>query len=113
MKLPGFVELHDRADRREVPVAIAVAGGDDPTVIEALDIAVRRGWVRPVVVGPEAEIRARARSLDVGLGGIQFRNAKGDEVARAAVAVVRHGQARAVMKGQIATPGLMKAVLDP
>jgi phosphotransacetylase len=112
MKLPGFAELHERADRRDDPAAIAVAGGGDPTVIESLDIAVRRRWVRPFIVGPEAEIRAKARSLNVGLDGIELLDAEGDEVSRVAVALVRDGRARALMKGQIATPGLMRAVLD-
>ena len=80
--------------------------------IEALGIALERGWVRPILVGPEAGIRAAARALSVELDGMRILHAEADEVAPAAVAEVRAGRARALMKGQIATPSLMKAVLD-
>ena len=65
--LPTFAELYQRADARREPVNIAVAGGDDPTVIEALGLAVQRGWVRPVLVGPESRIREIAATLNVTL----------------------------------------------
>jgi phosphotransacetylase len=112
MPLPGFDELHERADRRREPVGVAVAGGDDPTVLESLHIAMRRGWVRPIVLGPEDAIRARAGSLGLAIDGMEIVDADVDHIAPAAVAVVRAGRARALMKGQIATPALMRAVLD-
>src|SRR5271165_6965793 len=112
LPLPGFDELHQRADARSEPASIAVAGADDPTVIEALGIALERGWVRPLLVGPEAGIRAAARSLSLELDGMRILHAEADAVAPATVAEVRAGRAQAIMKGQIATPSLMKAVLD-
>jgi phosphotransacetylase len=110
--LPDFIELHERADARTVPTTIAVAGADDPTVILALDAAVRRGWVRPIMVGPAERILTTARSLDLRLDGMRIIDVGGDEIASVAVAEVRAGHARALMKGQIATPALMKAVLN-
>ena len=110
--LPGFAELHERADARRKPAAIAVAGGDDPTVILALEAAVRRGWVRPIVVGPAARIETTAELLNVRLDGMRILDARDDEIALVAVAEIRAGRARALMKGQIATPALMTAVLD-
>ena len=95
LPLLGFDELHQRADARSEPASIAVAGADDPTVIEALGIALERGWVRPLLVGPEAGIRAAARSLSVELDGMRILHAEADEVAPAAVAEVRAGRARA------------------
>jgi len=110
--LPSFDDLHQRADARSEPASIAVAGAADPTVIEALAVALKRGWVQPLLVGPEAAIRATARSLNVDLDGMRILHAEADEAAQAAVAEVRAGRAAALMKGQIATPSLMKAVLD-
>ncbi len=110
--LPSFVDLHQRADARSEPASIAVAGAADPTVIEALAVALKRGWVQPLLVGPEAAIRATARSLNVELDGMRVLHAEADQAAQAAVAEVRAGRAAALMKGQIATPSLMKAVLD-
>jgi phosphate butyryltransferase len=113
MPLDGFDRLYQDADARTEPVSVAAAGGDDPTVLEALRIASDRGWVRPIVVGPEARIRAVAASNGISLEGFAVRHAEGNAIAAAAVGEVRAGNARALMKGQIATPALMEAVLDP
>ncbi|MGP0069821.1 MAG: phosphate acyltransferase [Isosphaeraceae bacterium] len=113
MPLDGFDSLYRDADARTEPVPVAAAGGDDPTVLEALRVAADRGWVEPILVGPEPSIRAIADSLRMSLGGFTIRHAEGQELAAAAVAEVRSGNARALMKGQIATPALMDAVLDP
>jgi phosphate butyryltransferase len=111
MAIDGFKRLYHDADRRTVPASIAVAGGDDPTVLEAVRIASDSGWVHPILVGPEPRIRALAEASDIDLDGITIRHAEGDAIAAAAVDLVRAGEARALMKGQIATPALMKAVL--
>jgi phosphate butyryltransferase len=108
----GFDRLYDRAARWSEPARIAVAGGDDPTVLQALEIAAARGWVCPIVVGPEPRIRQVAESSGVDLGGFVIQHAEKEQVATAAVAIVRSGEAQALMKGQIATPELMHAVLE-
>jgi phosphotransacetylase len=113
MPLDGFDRLYRSADARPEPLTVAAAGGDDPTVLEALRIAADRGWVRPILVGPEPRIGSLARSQGISLEGFAIRHAEGDAVASAAVAQVRSGHARTLMKGQIATPALMAAVLDP
>jgi phosphotransacetylase len=113
MPLDGFDRLFHDADARAEPVAIAAAGGDDPTVIEALRIAADRGWARPILVGPEERTRTIAGSQGIALDGFIIADAEGDAIARTAVELVHSGQARALLKGQIATPALMSAVLDP
>jgi len=109
--LIGFDELFRSADAGPSPVPVAAAGGDDRTVIEALGTACRRGWVRPVVAGDERAIRERARTCEVDVSSWSIIDAQ--QPAVAAVAEVRAGRARMLMKGQIATPDLMRAVLDP
>ena len=113
MPLDGFDSLYRDANARTGPVRVAAAGGDDPTVLEALRIAADRGWVEPILVGPEPRIRAIADSRGISLDGFAIRHAEGTAIAAAAVAEVKSGNARALMKGQIATPALMEAVLDP
>lgn len=113
MPIDGFDRLFRDADARTEPVRVAAAGGDDPTVIEALRIAVDRGWVRPILVGPEERIRELAGSKGIALDGFRIAHAEGDAIAGSAVELVRSGEARALMKGRIATPALMTAVLDP
>jgi phosphotransacetylase len=109
--LPGFDELYRAADARRAPVSVAVAGGAEPTVLEALRHAHDRGWVVPTLAGREVEMRQAAESCGVSLDGFQLIDA--EESAAAAVAEVKSGRARLLMKGQIATPALMRAALDP
>lgn len=111
MPLPTFDDLYQRADAQASRQSIAVAGGADATVLEALKLAYDRGWVTPLVLGHEADIRVKASECNIDLSGFTIIDAA--EAAAAAVALVRGKQARLLMKGQIATPALMKAMLDP
>jgi phosphotransacetylase len=111
MPLASFEAMFQAADSRRPMTPVAAAGAADATVLQALRIACDRGWVAPQVVGVEAEIRRVARDCGVPLGGFTLVDAA--EAAGAAVALVRRGQARLLMKGQISTPALLKAMLDP
>jgi phosphate butyryltransferase len=111
MPLMSFDQLYERADALHRPVPIAVAGAADSTVLEAVRSARERGWVTPLLVGSEADIRETAGASGIALDGFTVVDAA--EPAAAAVALVRGGQARLLMKGRIATPSLMKAILDP
>ena len=111
MPLPDFDTLRRAADARKRPVGLAVAGGADRTVLEALRAAADRGWVMPIVAGREAAVREVAAACGVDLTGFELRDT--DAPAPAAVAAVRDGRARLLMKGQISTPELLRAVLDP
>jgi len=113
MPLAGFDQLYRDADARPNPVPVAAAGGADCTVLEALGAARDRGWVAPIVAGPAAAIRAAAGACGVDLAGFRVIDAEGEDAARAAVAEVRAGRAAMLMKGKVATPDLMRAVLDP
>jgi len=111
MALPSFDELYLDADRNAKQFPVAVAGAADATVLEAIQIAHDRGWIRPRLVGSEAEIRRTAEEANISLTGFTVVDAA--DVAGAAVSLIRSQQAGLLMKGQIATPALMNAVLDP
>ncbi len=110
MPIASFDQLYQAADAMPESVGVAVAGGADPTVLEALRSACDRGWVTPHVVGTAAEVCKTAEAIGVDLHGFNLIDAV--TPGPAAVALVRSGQADLLMKGQIATPTLMKAVLD-
>jgi phosphate butyryltransferase len=111
MPLAGFEQLHREADTHRSPVTVAVAGGADRTVIEAMRAACDHAWVKPILVGREADIRQSAESCRVELHG--FSIVDSEDAADAAVALVRRGGAQLLMKGQIGTAAFMRAVLDP
>src|SRR5262245_8713005 len=113
MGLDGFESLFAGADARVERATVAVAGDDDRTVLAALRVAAGRGWVQPIIVGPESRINAIAKSDEIDLAGLEIHDVQGPEIASTAVNLVRSGRARALMKGQIPTPELMRAILDP
>jgi phosphate butyryltransferase len=109
MPLPSFAELFAGADAQRPGVSVVAAGGADPTVLQALRAACDRGWVRPQLTGARADIERVASEQGIGLDGFEVIDS--DDAAGAAVARVRQGAANLLMKGQIATPTLMQAVL--
>jgi phosphotransacetylase len=110
MPLVGFDDLYRFADNLPSAVSVVAAGGADPTVLQALSLAQRRGWVEPVLTGSGNQIRQLASDLQIDLVG--FRIIDAEDAAAAAVAEVKAGRAQTLMKGQIATPALMTAVLS-
>jgi phosphotransacetylase len=110
MSLADFTRLYQDADSTRPNVGVAAAGGADPTVIAALRAGLDRGWVAPILTGRDSDIRRVADEAGLSLHG--FTLVDTDEPAAAAVAQVREGRARLMMKGQIATPALLKAMLD-
>lgn len=106
----SFDELFELADRLPHPVPVAAAGGADTTVIQALHLAQRRGWVQPILTGNIDRIRELAASLDIDLQDFELIPAA-DDSASEAVQLIHQGRAELLMKGQIATPALMQAVL--
>src|SRR5262245_15322677 len=109
MSLAAWDELFSDADRRRQAVPVAVAGGADRTVLEALRAACDRGWVVPRIAGCEADVRHIGGEIGISLAGFTLLDAA--YAADAAVTEVHTGRARLLMKGKIATPDLMKAVL--
>ncbi|HYN61248.1 MAG TPA: bifunctional enoyl-CoA hydratase/phosphate acetyltransferase [Rubrivivax sp.] len=74
--------------------------------------AARRGLIVPVLVGPEAKIRAVAQSADADLTDVRIVNTEHSHAAaEKAVAMARAGEVQALMKGSLHTEELMGAVV--
>lgn len=74
--------------------------------------AARRGWIAPVLIGPEARIRQAAATAGVELAGCTLVDAANErEAALRAVELARGGQLQALMKGSLHTDELMAAVV--
>ncbi|QDV30378.1 Phosphate acetyltransferase [Planctopirus ephydatiae] len=117
MPLPSFDVMFAYLDQLQPRMRVVAAGGADMTVLEAMSLARQRGWIEPVLTGPAQKIEELADAAGISLD--QFRivdviDAPSDSSApaQAAAAEIRAGRADLLMKGQIATPALMKAVLD-
>ncbi|OGD73723.1 MAG: hypothetical protein A2Y64_02405 [Candidatus Coatesbacteria bacterium RBG_13_66_14] len=110
--LRSFADIHDRvkgAARRR----LAVAGAAHPHTLQAVSQAHGAGLVDALLFGPAGEIEAAAKKAEVDLSPFEVRDVAGDaEIAAAAVAAVRSGEAAMLMKGSVATGAALKAVLD-
>ncbi len=74
--------------------------------------AARLGLIEPILVGPEAKIRALAESLKLEISAYRLVDAAhSHDAAAKAVALCRSGEAEALMKGSLHTDELMGAVV--
>ncbi len=92
------------------PVPTAVAHPCDGESLRGALLAARHGLITPILVGPEARIRAAAEGLD--LSGFEIVPTPHSHAsAEEAVRLVTQGRAAALMKGSLHTDELMAAAL--
>jgi len=85
---------------------------DTPSLLGAVEAA-RAKLIVPVLIGPEAKIRAAAEQARLDLSPYEIVSTEHSDAAAAqAVAMARAGQADALMKGALHTDELMHAVVD-
>lgn len=94
------------------PVACAIVHPcDRDSLLGALEAA-RRGLIMPVLVGPEAKIRAVAAAEEADLAPYRIVSTEHSHAAaEKAVAMARAGEVEALMKGSLHTDELMGAVV--
>jgi len=107
----AFKRLIDHVkDWDNIPTAVA-----HPCSKEALEGAIdaaKADLIDPILVGPEAKIRALAESLSLDIGPYRMVDAlHSHDAAAKAVALCRSGEAEALMKGSLHTDELMSAVV--
>ncbi|HXH04397.1 MAG TPA: bifunctional enoyl-CoA hydratase/phosphate acetyltransferase [Candidatus Competibacteraceae bacterium] len=94
------------------PVSCAVVHPCDRDSLLGAVEAARRGLITPVLVGPEAKIRAAAAAEGVDLTPYRLEPVEHSHAAaERAVALARAGVVEALMKGSLHTDELMEAVM--
>ena len=97
--------------RDGTPAVTVVAHPCDETSLRGAIDAAAAGIIEPVLVGPEARIRAVAAEHGIDLAGRQIVDAPHSHAAAAqAVALIREGKGELLMKGSLHTDELMKEV---
>ncbi|HEV7284627.1 bifunctional enoyl-CoA hydratase/phosphate acetyltransferase [Mesorhizobium sp. VNQ89] len=111
---------HDRYDAfvrqaRELPmVRAAIVHPCSPEAILAAVEVREKGLFEPVLVGPEARIRAAADAAEVDLDGIAIEQALHSHAAAArAVELVVSGEVAVLVKGSLHTDELLGAIVAP
>ncbi|SLN34749.1 Phosphate acetyltransferase [Pseudoruegeria aquimaris] len=95
------------------PIRTAVVHPCDAVSLGGALQAARLGLIAPVLVGPEARIRATAQAEGLDLDGAEIVDTPHSHASAAeAVALVRAGRAEALMKGALHTDEVMGAVVD-
>ncbi|TDQ82970.1 phosphate acetyltransferase [Dongia mobilis] len=90
----------------------AVVHPCDPVSLESALAAAESNLIAPVLVGPEAKIRATADKAGCDIAGLPLVDAAhSHDAAARAVALVREGSVQALMKGSLHTDELMGAVV--
>ncbi|HSU56018.1 MAG TPA: bifunctional enoyl-CoA hydratase/phosphate acetyltransferase [Candidatus Dormibacteraeota bacterium] len=95
------------------PVKCAVAHPCDPDSLRGPIEAAKLGLIDPVLVGPEAKIRAVAEAEGLDLSPFRIVSTEHSHAsASKAVELVRAGEVEALMKGSLHTDALMSAVVS-
>ena len=95
------------------PMPCAVAHPCSPDALQGAVDAARQHLITPILVGPEARIRAVAEEARVDLTPYRLVPTEhSHESAEVAVALVRSGEARMLMKGSLHTDELLSAVVN-
>ncbi len=108
----GYEKLIDRCEPLD-PIPTAVAHPCDHSSLAGALEAGRAGLIVPLLVGPEAKIRAVAEQCGLDLSGLRLVDAPHSHAAAgAATELVREGEAEMLMKGSLHTDELMGAVVS-
>ena len=109
-----YGRLLDAAAAGGPPLPTAVAHPCSAASLKAAAEAAQAGLIEPVLVGPESRIRAAAEEAGQDIAALRLVPAPHSHAAASeAVALVRAGGAKLLMKGSLHTDELMAAVLAP
>jgi phosphotransacetylase len=107
-----FAELLKRCEKLP-PVTCVIAHPCDRDSLLGPIEAAKLGLIDPILVGPEAKIRAIAAAENVALSTYKIVSTEHSHAsAEKAVALVRAGEGEALMKGSLHTDALMSAVVS-
>ncbi|KHE67691.1 phosphate butyryltransferase [Halobacillus sp. BBL2006] len=111
--MKSLEEMLEQVDRTQ-PKTVAVAQAADAEVLRAVKKAYDLGIARFLLVGDEIEIKRVSQEVELNLDqqGLIVMNCPTEEAATIAVKAVHNKEAHVVMKGNIDTKSLLKAVLD-
>ncbi|MFO7880611.1 MAG: bifunctional enoyl-CoA hydratase/phosphate acetyltransferase [Bacteroidales bacterium] len=112
MALKKLDELIDIAKGKETR-RMVVAAAADAHVLSAVKEAMDNDIVNPILVGDAEKIKAVVDKIKMDAGKIEIINEPDDKKAcQRAVSLIKEGKAEVLMKGQVATAVILKAVLD-
>jgi phosphate butyryltransferase len=110
--LKALTELHDMA-RSHKPRRLVLAAAHDEHSLGALVHAAKQRFVEGILIGDQKKVEDIANAQGFDLGVFHLINEPDTNLAAAmAVKMVRNNQADILMKGNLGTSSLLKAVLN-
>lgn len=106
----NFTELNNKLQSNKIPLVICMAEGAD-TVSAAFE-ASNLGFVDCIFVGRKAIMEACIEKVAPGFKPEFVNVENAEEGALKSVKLIRNGTAKSLMKGDISTPVLLKAILN-
>jgi phosphate butyryltransferase len=101
------------ADKAAGNNRLALAGADQEDGLRCAHIGRRHGLVKPLLIGDQQRITRLCRSLKIPLAGMEIiHEPDPKQAALRAVAMCREGQADILMKGNVDTDVILRAILD-
>jgi phosphate acetyltransferase/phosphate butyryltransferase len=108
-----FRTLLARATAAAAPLSTAIAYPCDEVSLLAAVEAAERGLITPILVGPADKIRATAALHHLDISAFRIEDAPHSHAAaQRAVALVRAGEAKLLMKGALHTDELLHEVME-
>ncbi len=112
MELKHLNDLIEIAKSKETK-RLAVAAAGDKAVLQAVKSATENNIIIPVLIGNTADIENIAEEIGFNVSNFDIYNEPNpSNASRKAVSLVREEKADILMKGQVSTAPLLKAVLD-
>ncbi len=94
-------------------IATAIVNAGKVLPLKSAKMATQEGLIEPILVGDQAQIKAAANEIDWDISEHRLVQADGEvPSAETAVALARGGEASSLMKGDVHTDQLLRAVLN-
>lgn len=94
------------------PLPVAVVYPCDTVSLRGAVLAAHRGYIRPILIGPEARISELAASCGLDIEDIDIKDVELDtDAAAEAAQMAKNGAVKALMKGNLHTNDLMRALV--
>ena len=107
-----LMELVERAKQRETRKLVLAAAGDEDALL-AVKNAVNQGIVEPILVGDMLKIQTIAKRISFDISDLETYDVEDkNEASAKACMLIKEGKAEILMKGNVGTGTLMKAVLN-
>ncbi len=105
-------ELVDAARNKKMRKLVLAAAGDEDAML-AVKNATNQGIIEPILVGDMPKIKAIAKRINFDISKLETYDIENKiEASKMATKIIKEGKAEILMKGNVGTGVLMKAVLD-